>query len=109
MHAASMADAYRFLDESNAAYTQFLNMGTMSLGIYRLGAGEVDPQQPHAEDEIYIIVEGRGKIEVAGERRMVGPGDAIFVGASVDHRFVDIEESLTMYVIFAPEHVLQPD
>jgi len=41
---------------------------------------------------------------VAGERRPVRPGSIVFVAKEVEHRFVDIEEDLSLLVFFAPEH-----
>ena len=90
--------------ESNNAYLQFLNAGTLSLGLYVLAAGAEDTQSPHDEDEIYYVVTGRGVVDVAGERRPVQPGSIVFVAKEVEHRFVDIEEELSLLVFFAPEH-----
>ena len=90
--------------ESGEAYLQFINKGTMSLGLYVLAAGADDMQSPHAEDEIYYVVSGRGSIVVDGERRPVRPGSIVFVAKEVDHRFVAIEEDLSLLVFFAPEH-----
>ncbi len=85
-------------------YVQFINRGSMSLGLYVLPAGSEDTQTPHLEDEIYYVVSGRGAILVADERREVQPGSIIFVEKHVDHRFVDITEDLSILVFFAPEH-----
>ena len=90
--------------ESGKPYLQFINEGTMSLGRYVLPAGSVDTQSPHAEDEIYYVVAGRGAIVVAGERRPVQPGSIVFVAKEVEHRFVAIAEDLSILVFFAPEH-----
>jgi len=86
------------------AYLQFINAGTLSLGLYVLAAGATDMQTPHREDEIYYVVAGRAVIQVAGERRPVQPGSIVFVAKEAEHRFVDIEEDLSMLVYFAPEH-----
>ncbi len=90
--------------KSGESYLQFINAGTLSLGLYVLAAGSADTQSPHAEDEIYYVVTGRGVIDVAGQRRRVQQGSIVFVGKEVDHRFVDIEEDLSILVFFAPEH-----
>jgi mannose-6-phosphate isomerase-like protein (cupin superfamily) len=50
------------------------------------------------------VVSGRGSIVVAGEQRPVQPGSIVFVAKEVEHRFVDIEEDLSILVFFAPEH-----
>jgi mannose-6-phosphate isomerase-like protein (cupin superfamily) len=90
--------------ESDKPYLQFINEGTMSLGLYALGAGADDTQSPHTEDEIYYVVSGRASIVAAGEWRPVQPGSIVFVAKEVEHRFVDIEEDLSILVFFAPEH-----
>ena len=85
-------------------YVQFINRGSMSLGLYVLPAGSEDTQTPHLEDEIYYVVSGRGMIVVDGERRPVQPGSIVFVAKLVDHRFIDIVEDLSILVFFAPQH-----
>jgi mannose-6-phosphate isomerase-like protein (cupin superfamily) len=89
---------------SGDSYLQFLNEGSLSLGLYVLPAGSLDTQTPHGEDEVYYVVQGRGTIDVAGERRPVRPGSMVFVARQVEHRFVEIEEDLAILVFFAPEH-----
>ena len=104
MEAFEYADVVHDRRTSGNAYLQFVSKGTLSLGLYVLEAGATDTQTPHAEDEIYYVVEGRGVIVVDGERRPVQPGSIIFVAKEVDHRFVDIAEDLSILVFFAPEH-----
>jgi mannose-6-phosphate isomerase-like protein (cupin superfamily) len=83
-------------------YEEFLRHDSMSLGLYVLPAGGVDPQQPHAEDEAYLVLKGRGRISVAGDEREVGPGSVVFVPKRVEHRFHSITEELSVAVLFAP-------
>ena len=104
MEAFEYPDVVHDRRASGNAYLQFINEGTLSLGLYVLEAGATDTQTPHAEDEIYYIVEGRGVIVVDGERRPVQPGSIVFVGKEIEHRFVDIEQDLSILVFFAPEH-----
>jgi mannose-6-phosphate isomerase-like protein (cupin superfamily) len=104
MSAFEYGDISQRQAESGQPYLQFINEGTMSLGLYVLAAGSVDTQSPHEEDEIYYVVSGRGAIDVAGERRPVRAGSIVFVAKEVEHRFVDIEEDLSLLVFFAPEH-----
>jgi mannose-6-phosphate isomerase-like protein (cupin superfamily) len=81
---------------------EFLRVPALSLTVYELPAGADDPQLPHAEDEVYYLVSGRAEFEVGGERRPVAAGDVVFVAAEVPHRFVEIEDDLTLLVVFAP-------
>jgi oxalate decarboxylase/phosphoglucose isomerase-like protein (cupin superfamily) len=77
--------------------------GTMTLRYYAPKGH--DPQTPHAQDEIYVVVAGRGtfalgKDEGALERRPFGPGDAIFVPAGWVHRFEDFSSDFATWVVF---------
>jgi mannose-6-phosphate isomerase-like protein (cupin superfamily) len=104
VEAIELASVARAQRESGERYLQFINQGSLSLGLYVLPAGGTDTQTPHAEDEVYYVTAGRATVDVAGERRPVQPGSIVFVAKEVAHRFVDIEEELTLLVFFAPQH-----
>jgi mannose-6-phosphate isomerase-like protein (cupin superfamily) len=79
----------------------FLQVSTLTAGLYVLPEGGVDYQEPHDQDEVYYIVSGRATIEVEGENREVRPGSVIYVKAQAAHRFLDIEEELRVLVLFS--------
>jgi mannose-6-phosphate isomerase-like protein (cupin superfamily) len=83
-------------------YLEFLRRDTLSAGLYVLEAGGEDKQQPHREDEVYYVIEGRAVLEVNGEQRPVQPGSVVFVAAGVAHRFHSIASKLSVLVLFAP-------
>lgn len=83
-------------------YLEFLRHPSLSLGLYVLPAGSVDPQQPHNEDEVYYIVSGQGQIDVGDETQPVQPGSIVFVAAYIPHKFHSITEALKILVFFAP-------
>jgi mannose-6-phosphate isomerase-like protein (cupin superfamily) len=83
-------------------YTEHLRTADISVGTYSLPAGAVDTQDPHAEDEIYVVVAGRARFVSDDGEAPVGPGDVIFVPAHEVHRFADITEDLSVLVIFGP-------
>lgn len=83
-------------------YREFLRVPAMSAGIYSLPAGAQDPQKPHAEDELYYVLQGKARMQVGSEDQPVQAGSVIFVEASLDHRFYDILEDLAVLVFFAP-------
>src|SRR5438105_13822489 len=72
----------------------------LELGVYVLVAPEPDRQQPHEDDEVYVVLEGSGALEVEGERVDLREGQAVFVPAGADHRFVGYEQ-LAVLVVFA--------
>ena len=57
-------------------------------------------QTPHAQDEIYVIMRGRGVLFHDGKRDAFEPGDVMFVAAGTEHRFEDFTEDLAVWVIF---------
>jgi mannose-6-phosphate isomerase-like protein (cupin superfamily) len=75
----------------------------LEIGVYVLVAPEPDRQQPHADDEVYIVLEGSGTLDVEGERVELREGHAAFVPAGAQHQFVGYEQ-LTVLVIFEKSH-----
>jgi mannose-6-phosphate isomerase-like protein (cupin superfamily) len=75
----------------------------LELGVYVLVAPEPDRQQPHEDDEVYVVLEGSGTLEVEGERVELREGHAVFVPAGAEHRFVGYER-LSVLVIFDRRH-----
>jgi mannose-6-phosphate isomerase-like protein (cupin superfamily) len=71
----------------------------LEVGVYVLVAPEPDRQQPHDDDEIYVVLEGTGTLEVEGKTVELREGHAVFVPAGADHRFTGYER-LSVLVIF---------
>lgn len=86
----------------NQRWHEFLRVPSLSMGLYRLKAGQADEQQPHTEDEVYLVISGKATFRHGGQEQAVVPGTIIFVERAVEHRFVDIIEDLTVLVFFAP-------
>ena len=83
-------------------YLEFLRRDNMSVGLYVLDAGASDEQQPHRQDEVYYVIEGRAVLEVDGDQRPVQPGTIVHVAAGVAHRFHSIASKLSVLAFFAP-------
>jgi mannose-6-phosphate isomerase-like protein (cupin superfamily) len=75
-----------------------LEHGSMLVKIY--APRGTDPQQPHTQDEVYVIVQGSGDFVNGESRQPFGPGDLLFVPAGVLHRFENFTEDLIMWVVF---------
>ncbi len=86
---------------SSSPYAEFLRVPHLSCGVYTLPAGSNDMQGPHDEDEIYFVVNGRGRVRVGGENRDVKRGSILYVRATSEHSFFEIEEDMTLLVFFA--------
>ena len=57
-------------------------------------------QSPHQQDEIYIVIRGRGVFCHDGKRESFEPGDLLFVAAGIEHQFEDIAGDLAVWRIF---------
>ena len=102
MQSFELAQLISQREASNKPYFEFLKIPDLSMGLYVLPAGGVDPQLPHTEDEVYYVVSGKAQIKVADEDRAVQVGSVVYVAKNVDHRFHSIEEVLTVIVFFTP-------
>lgn len=87
---------------SGRAYLEFLRVASLSGGLYELPAGGTDPQGPHRQDEIYIVLDGRATFRAGADATPVRPGSVVYVAAGVEHRFERIEDDLRLLVVFAP-------
>ena len=96
------AAAFGTTEGVDTHWVEHLRVPALSLGTYSIKAGGIDDQTPHTEDEIYVVVSGRGAFESGGQRVDVGPGSTLFVPALEEHRFLDITADLTLVVVFAP-------
>ncbi|MGI9204522.1 MAG: cupin domain-containing protein [Woeseiaceae bacterium] len=80
------------------AYGVLLEHGSLELGYYK--PDRVDTQQPHSQDEIYVVQSGTGMFVLGDERQPFEPGEALFVPAGVVHRFEDFTDDFAAWVVF---------
>ena len=93
----------RALVERGGGYEAVHRSPGLEIGVYVLVAPEADRQQPHAEDEVYIVLEGSGVLDVEGTTTTLSEGMALFVAAGAEHRFTAYEQ-LALLVIFNGPH-----
>jgi quercetin dioxygenase-like cupin family protein len=89
-------------ERGNKRWQEFLRTSSLSVGLYRLKASQPDEQKPHTEDELYFVISGKASLRAGEQEQAVVPGSLIFVERTLEHRFVDITEDLTVLVFFAP-------
>lgn len=103
MHVLSAAGRFTWpVPGETRHWAENLRTPELSVGTYSVPLDGADLQQPHTEDEIYVVIAGRAELETPTDRVAVGPNSVIFVPAGEPHRFVNLTEPLTVLVIFAP-------
>jgi mannose-6-phosphate isomerase-like protein (cupin superfamily) len=107
VHAFGIAEVKERLVAAGGGYEIVHESPGLELGVYVLVAPEPDRQQPHADDEVYVVLEGTGVLDVEGTAVAVKEGDAVFVEAGADHRF-SAYERLSVLVIFERQPAANP-
>jgi len=90
------------LEEAGGGYEIVHESSGLEIGVYVLVAPEPDRQQPHEDDEVYVVLEGRGVLEVEDESVPVEQGSAVFVPAHAEHRFTGYEGLSTLVIFRRP-------
>ena len=93
-----LAEARTALPQPGRRSALLLEHGTLEVRYY--APRGTDPQQPHTRDELYVVASGRGWFVRGEERVPFEPGDALFVAAGVEHRFVDFTDDFGTWVLF---------
>ena len=99
---SNLDEALRRLEENRKTgakpYEVMLRHGSMHVGLYAPHGS--DPQQPHQQDEIYVVMSGQGRFIRGAEQQAFAPGDVLFVPAGSEHRFIDFTEHFHAWVVF---------
>ena len=98
-HSVEIQQAKERLAAAGGGYEIVHESPGLELGVYVLVAPEPDRQQPHEDDEVYVVLEGRGTLDIEGARVDLREGQAAFVQAGAQHQFVGYEQ-LAVLVIF---------
>ena len=94
-----IGDAGRFTPPSGQAgnhWVEQFRVADLSVGTYSIPRGGIDDQEPHTEDEIYVVTAGRAVLWAGEDSAPVEPGSVIYVAAGEQHRFTDVAEDLVM-------------
>ena len=95
-----MEAARRRLEAAGGGYEIVHASPGLEVGVYVLVAPEPDHQSAHADDELYVVLEGEGQLTIEGETVSLREGQAAFVPAGADHRFTGYQ-GLSVLVVFS--------
>jgi quercetin dioxygenase-like cupin family protein len=88
----------------NTDLAKQLEAGSLGARLWRLLPGQASTMHQHfATEELYVVLEGRGRIRVDGEALELGPLDTLLVEPeSVRQVFNDTEEDALWLIVGAP-------
>ena len=102
-HPFDVDETQRALVARGGGYEVVHSSPGLEIGVYVLVAPEPDRQQPHDEDEVYVVLDGAGTLDVEGTATALTEGMALFVPAGAEHRFTAYEQ-LALLVVFNGPH-----
>jgi mannose-6-phosphate isomerase-like protein (cupin superfamily) len=91
-------DALRRLADTKTNFARLIEKETFDVSLYK--PDKMDPQTPHARDELYVIASGEGQFRCDGLTTAFATGDVLFVAAGVEHRFENFTDDFSAWVIF---------
>ena len=95
-----VAELMKVVDGDEPRIHEILHTPSISTSVYRLPVGCRDLQAPHLEDEVYFVLEGKARLKIDNTEYQVGRGNNVFIRATTEHSFFDIEEDLTVLAFF---------
>ena len=102
------AEAFTTLDGSTIRVLLDAALGgavNQSLAEASLDPGRSTDRHYHARsEEIYVLLDGGGEMEVAGDVRTVGPGDAVLIPAGAWHSITAGAEGARFLCCCAPPY-----
>lgn len=88
------------LEKGKLSMNEFLRTPSLSCSMYHVPAGSDEMSKAHEEDELYVVLEGKGRLRVGDTVHEVCKGTLMYVHAACDHAYFDVEESITALVFF---------
>ena len=92
MRISSLDAAKPFVTADGSTIRELWHTEAQSLAEAALDTGQATQRHFHrASEEIYFLLEGRGLMELDGDVREVGPGDAILIPPGAWHQLTAFE------------------
>ena len=92
MDVSSLDRAQPFTTADGSTIRELWHTGVQSLAEASLDAAQATQRHYHLlSEEIYFLLDGRGRMEVDGDEREVGRGDAILIPRGARHQITALE------------------
>jgi len=98
-------DAKPFTTKDGSTIREYLHTNVQSLAEASLAPGQATERHYHSRsEEIYLILDGGGELEIDGEVRSVGPGDAILIPPGAWHQLTASAAGATLLCCCVPPY-----
>ena len=98
-------DATPFTTKDGPTIREYLHTEVQSLAEASLEPGQSTQRHYHARsEEIYLILDGGGRLEVDGESRTVVPGDAVLIPPGSWHELAAADSGVRLLCCCAPPY-----
>lgn len=105
MDVRSLAGVEPFTTKDGSTIRELHHTPVQSLAEASLEPGQATQRHYHARsEEIYLITEGGGVLEVDGETRQVAAGDAVLIPPGARHRLVAGPEGARLLCMCSPPY-----
>ncbi|MEO9894599.1 cupin domain-containing protein [Aurantibacter sp.] len=91
-------EAISQLTKIDSKFLTVFEHGSLAVEVYK--PEQIDYQQPHTRDEVYVIIAGSGSFYNNGTTTTFSTGDFLFVKAGHEHRFENFTDDFVTWVIF---------
>lgn len=86
------------IDKGDKPFATLFRHGSLEVEIYK--PDRADLQQPHARDEVYVVISGSGFFLNGQSRQPFEAGEVLFVCAGTVHRFEEFSDDFATWVFF---------
>jgi quercetin dioxygenase-like cupin family protein len=105
MHVASRSDLLPFTTKDGSEIREFIHSPAQSLAEATLAPGQSTERHYHRlSEEIYLLVEGSGTMELDGMERTVAVGDAVLIPPGAWHTLTAGPEGVRLLCCCVPPY-----
>jgi mannose-6-phosphate isomerase-like protein (cupin superfamily) len=99
MEITSLATAEAFTTKDGSTIRELVHTERQSLAEATLEPGQATERHYHAAtEELYFVLEGRGELEVEGDRQPLGPGEAVLIPPGARHEIRNAGEGTLRFL-----------
>lgn len=78
------------------------------MGHVAINPGGCVPLHSHEQEEVYLIVSGRGVMRIGDDEQSVGPGDYVYIQPGSEHVLNNTSnENMIMLFCYAPKGIVE--